>query len=145
MRNQGIILFGGLSVWLSACATIVEGTDQTVTIITDPAGAECKLERDGVALAVVNPTPNTVQVDKSRKAITVYCQKDGFEDAAATLSSDFQGMTVGNVIFGGIVGVGVDAASGAMNEYPESITIRLEPVPEMNDPEDAESASSPVS
>ena len=36
-------------------------------------------------------------------------------------------MTFGNIIFGGIIGVAVDAATGAMNEYPPMITITLVP------------------
>ena len=36
-------------------------------------------------------------------------------------------MTLGNIILGGIIGVGVDAASGALHEYPETITLVLSP------------------
>ena len=36
-------------------------------------------------------------------------------------------MTFGNILFGGIVGVVVDAASGAMHQYPETVTITLIP------------------
>jgi len=32
-------------------------------------------------------------------------------------------MTAGNVIFGGIVGLGVDAASGAMNKYDSGVEV----------------------
>ena len=28
-------------------------------------------------------------------------------------------MTAGNVVFGGLIGLGVDAASGAMNKYQQ--------------------------
>ena len=44
----------------SGCATIVEGTDQTVTIMTDPTGATCRLERDGSTIGIVNATPGSV-------------------------------------------------------------------------------------
>ena len=33
-------------------------------------------------------------------------------------------MAAGNVIFGGIIGLGVDAASGAMNKYPDVVHCR---------------------
>src|SRR3546814_11462905 len=36
-------------------------------------------------------------------------------------------MTFGNILFGGIIGVAVDASSGAMNQYPSSVTIALVP------------------
>ena len=36
-------------------------------------------------------------------------------------------MTFGNILFGGLIGIGVDAASGAIHEYPPIITITLIP------------------
>ena len=112
---------------LGACATIVEGTDQTVTVITDPPDAVCTLTREGQVVAVANPTPATVSLDKSQGNISITCEKSGYFNGASALSSEFKAMTFGNIIFGGIIGVGVDAASGAMHEYPESVTVVLSP------------------
>ena len=123
-RLAGLALAG---LTLSACATITKGADQTVTIQTDPAGALCRLEREGTTLAVVNPTPGTVQIDKSKNAVVVKCSADGHQDTFATLASEFQGMTVGNVVFGGLIGLAIDASSGAMNQYPSEITLLLVP------------------
>ncbi len=109
------------------CASIVEGTDQNVTIITEPTGAKCELQRDGGVIATANPTPTSVLVDKSKDDISVICTKEGHFDGATVVESAFQGMTFGNIIFGGIIGVGVDAASGAMSEYPATVTVVLPP------------------
>jgi hypothetical protein len=38
-------------------------------------------------------------------------------------------MAAGNVIFGGIIGLGVDAASGALNKYPDMMTVATTPDP----------------
>ena len=112
---------------IGACATIVEGDDQTVTIVTDPAGASCTLTRKGVAVGAVTPTPGSVVLGKSKDDVSLICKKDGYFDGTAALSSSFQSMTIGNVIFGGIVGVVVDSASGAMHEYPATVTVALMP------------------
>lgn len=114
-----------LTVLVGACSTIVEGTDQTVTIATDPSGAACELTRHGQMIGAVNPTPGSLLVDKSSDNISVICTKEGYQNASGTLASEFEGMTFGNILFGGIIGVAVDASSGAMNEYPASVTIRL--------------------
>jgi hypothetical protein len=111
----------------SACATIVEGTDQPVTVVTEPSGAVCHLQREGKTVGVVNPTPGTVEIDKSISDITVSCEKEGQLPASGILSSEFQGMTLGNAIIGGVIGVGIDAASGAMNQYPSNIVLHLPP------------------
>ena len=36
-------------------------------------------------------------------------------------------MTSGNIIFGGLVGVAIDAGSGAMHLYPETVVVVLPP------------------
>jgi hypothetical protein len=38
-------------------------------------------------------------------------------------------MAAGNVLFGGIIGLGVDAASGAMNTYDPSVEVIMTPMP----------------
>jgi hypothetical protein len=130
--------FGALACVLfvaSACATIVEGTEQTVAVNTEPSGAACSLTRAGTEIGTVDPTPGELTVGKSRHPIAVACKKEGYEDGAGTLKSGFQPATVNNLVFGGgLVGVGVDAASGAMNQYPDSIDIRLQALPEADGP-----------
>jgi hypothetical protein len=124
------VFFVALASQVAACATIVEGTDQTVTVITDPAGSTCTLSREGGTVAVVNPTPGSVVLAKSSDNVAVLCTKDGHEDGAATLNSMFQGMTFGNILFGligGPIGVAIDAGSGAMHEYPSNVTVILPP------------------
>ena len=71
-------------VGLTACSSIVEGTDQSITVITNPSGASCTLEREGTSIAVVNPTPGTVTVDKSKNNIAVLCSKADHETSAGT-------------------------------------------------------------
>lgn len=115
-------------LWLANCATIVEGTDQTVTVLTVPEGASCELTRGGGLLGIVNPTPDSINLDKANDSVKVACNKAVYRGGVGVMSSQFQGMTFGNLIFGGIIGVAVDAGSGAMNEYPPAITVSLAPV-----------------
>jgi hypothetical protein len=117
----------GILFMASGCASIVEGTDQTVTVQTDPSGATCELKRDGANIAVVNPTPGSIVIGKSKDDVSVICDKDGYQRTASSLRSEFQGMTFGNILFGGLIGVAVDAGSGAMNEYPSQVTLILPP------------------
>ena len=112
---------------LTGCATIVKGHSQQINVATDPPGAACELQRDGTAIATVNPTPGMATVEKSRKDLAISCRKSGYFDADGKVVSKFHPMTFGNVLFGGIIGFGVDAASGAMMEYEESISVRLIP------------------
>lgn len=116
-----------LGLLSGACSTIVEGTDQSVLIMSDPPEASCKLERQGTVLAYVASTPGSVTVSKSKDMIAVTCEKDDHLPGSAVLDSEFQSMTVGNLLFGGIIGVAIDASSGAMNQYPTSVNVLLAP------------------
>ncbi len=112
---------------LGACASIMEGTDQSIAVSSHPSGAICVLEREGGQIAAVNPTPGTVRVEKSAEDISVRCSKLGYQDSIGVLVSELEGMTAGNLIFGGVIGLAVDAGSGAMHYYPSSITVNLSP------------------
>ncbi|HEV7543234.1 MAG TPA: hypothetical protein VGO42_01715, partial [Reyranella sp.] len=57
----------------------------------------------------------------------VSCALDGYETSNEILASNFSGVTFGNLLLGGFVGVVIDASSGANNKYPEKITVILTP------------------
>jgi len=126
-RLFGLAASCGLIICLNGCATITKSSAQAVTVNTRPAGAECTLTREGSIIAAINPTPGTISVQKDKDPITVQCHKDGYLESSGTLASEFEAMTFGNIIFGGLIGVGVDAASGAMSTYPPLVTITLIP------------------
>lgn len=129
MKNSSarLLIVALTLVSLSGCATLTTSSSQTVTLVTDPAGAACTFKREGKVVGIVNPTPGSLMVSKSHSALDVACVKEGYVDAAGTVGSKFQAMTFGNILFGGIIGIAVDAASGATAEYEPTITIRLTP------------------
>lgn len=111
----------------AGCATVTQGASQNLAIITDPPGAACVLSRDGKVAGVVNPTPGSVYLEKRSAEIMVVCSKTGFVDASTTVKSTVQAATFGNILPGGVVGLAVDAASGATSAYDPQISIRLVP------------------
>lgn len=110
---------------LSACATIVNGSSQTVTVSTEPPGAVCTVDRVGARIGAIAQTPGSVRLDKSKNDLSVTCAKPGFQTATVTKTPSFGGATFGNIIAGGVIGVVVDAASGANYEYPGDIRLEL--------------------
>lgn len=69
-------------------------------------------------------TPALVNLRKSRKDIMVSCVKGCFK-GTGVIASDLEAMTAGNIVLGGVVGLGVDAASGAMNKYSSNNQIAM--------------------
>ncbi|MDO9712487.1 hypothetical protein [Paracraurococcus lichenis] len=126
MKFARLLALGVVSL-LPACASVMEGTSESVAINTTPAGASCTVDRAGTRLGTVAPTPGSVNVAKSKNDITVACTKEGFEPAQVSASPKFVGTTFGNVLVGGLVGVAVDAATGANFDLPEKLDITLAP------------------
>jgi len=110
---------------LGACATLVNGTSQTVTVSTTPPAASCTLDRMGARVGAISATPGSVHLDKSKNDLSVTCSKEGFQTASVAHASSFSGATFGNIIAGGVIGVIVDAASGANYSYPADIRIDM--------------------
>lgn len=111
----------------SGCATIVKGSTQDLNVNTDPTGANCELSRAGIVIASVNPTPGSVQIKKDKNDIEVKCNKSGYAETSGHISSNFEGWTVGNILFGGIIGIAVDYGSGALNSYEPELFVKLTP------------------
>ena len=113
---------------LGACSTVVSGTTQPFTVKTEQtAGAQCELTDSKGARWTVADTPGTVEITKGDGPLQVTCSKAGYKTASVTVQEGFAGATLGNVILGGGIGIIVDAASGAAQEYPDDIVVWLEP------------------
>ena len=115
---------------LSACSTIANGNNQAVNFTTGAVeGADCTVTggRDG-ELDLSFTTPAEVQVRRGKAAIDVECAKEGFQPMTKTVESTMEATTAGNVVAGGFIGLGVDAMTGAMFKFPETIDLPLEAI-----------------
>ena len=128
MKLHNFLAVAAAAMALSGCATIIKGTTQSVSLDSTPVqGAACTLVNSEGTWFVA--TPGSITVHKTKTDITATCKKDGYQDAIQTIPSHFNGATAGNIIAGGLIGIGVDAASGANYSYPDTPTmITLVPV-----------------
>jgi hypothetical protein len=113
---------------MSGCSSVIEGTSQEIVVNTNPAGANCSLDRQGVSIARINPTPGAATIKKTKYDITIVCKKDGYQDATYMNKSGSAGATFGNIVLGGGIGWAIDSASGADNKYDSPVNITLVPV-----------------
>ena len=74
-------------------------------------------------------TPGTVSLKKGSDPIPIMCTKECYVNGQSIIPSNSESMAAGNVIFGGIIGLGVDSASGAMYKYPDMFTVAMSPDP----------------
>lgn len=132
IRLAAIIAAVSSASLLTGCASIVSGTSQIVSVETmqatgQVAGATCKLENDKGVYYVT--TPGTVTVRRAYGDMNVKCEKPGIEPGLATIKSSTKAMFAGNIIFGGVIGAGVDAASGAAYDYPTLFQVMMGQAP----------------
>jgi len=112
------------AVGLSGCATIVQGSTQTVSVTTKPEdGAKCELKNSQGTWYLTSP--GSVTVHKTKTDLEISCSKEGVGKGTATAKATFGGTTFGNVLAGGLVGVAVDAASGANFYYNSPVEVIL--------------------
>ncbi len=121
---------------LGGCATITRGTTDQLQIISDPPQADVHTSLNQQCV-----TPCTIQVSRSDQFAVVF-SKPGYEDQTINVTTKIAGAGAagfaGNLLVGGIVGMGVDAATGATLEHvpsPVSATLRpLGPPPRQGKP-----------
>lgn len=127
--NFKLILAVAAAISLSACSTIINGSNQLVAVNTgDVTGADCTAT-GGSDFAVNESfvTPAEVKFPRSKKALKFECNKAGYQTATKTVTGKVEGSTAGNIIAGGGIGVGVDALTGAIYKYPGTVMIPMTP------------------
>jgi hypothetical protein len=127
MRILGILALCALA---GGCASVTRGTTENLSIASTPSGAEAIIS--GLENPTTCLTPCSVVV-KRNADISVTVQKPGFEPQVIPLTREIQGTGAagfaGNVIAGGLVGMGVDAVTGAARDHkPNPVIVTLQPV-----------------
>jgi hypothetical protein len=126
MRILGIMALCALA---GGCASVTRGTTENLSIASTPSGAEAIIS--GLENPTTCITPCSVVV-KRNADISVTIQKPGFEPQVVPLTREIQGTGAagfaGNVIAGGLVGMGVDAVTGAARDHkPNPVIVTLQP------------------
>ena len=105
---------------LSSCATIVSGTRQSIGISSMPSTASIYVDKEFVGY-----TP--LQVEMTRKDNHfVRIELEGYMPYEITISRKMNGWVFGNIVFGGLIGLAVDAISGGIYKLtPEQIQTEL--------------------
>jgi len=123
-----------VGILLSSCATVVEGTSQQISVVTNPPGASCELERQGEVVGRISDTPDMVKIRKSKFDLTVRCRKQGYRETVyidrAGRSSQRTVSAVMDIWLPAGFLSAIDSADGADDKYEGWVTLIL--VPETN-------------
>ena len=122
-----VTIAAAITLALSGCATVTRGTQDTISVNSSPANADVVLSS-----GQRSKTPATFKLPRNQ-AFTVNVSKAGYEPQSVQVLPQVNGGgaagMAGNVLVGGIIGVGVDAVSGAMYDLtPDQIYVNLEEI-----------------
>lgn len=128
MKNFKLVLPTAAIVLCTGCASIVNGTNQPLSVETHIKGtqvssANCKLANDKGTWFVTSP--GSVTVHRSMEDLNIKCEKNDVQPGVASVKSSTKGMAFGNILFGGVIGAGVDIANGSAFDYPSLIQVEM--------------------
>jgi hypothetical protein len=103
-----------LALTVVGCASIMHGTTQDIGFSSNPTNA--KVTVDGQPRG---NTPVVVKLPRKDNHI-VRMELDGYQPFEATLTRGTSGWVWGNIVFGGVVGLAVDAISGGLYKINET-------------------------
>jgi hypothetical protein len=126
MRIVGVV---ALAAALGGCASVTRGTSENISISSTPSGAEATITGLEVPTACITPC---AIIAKRNADITVTFAKDGYQTEVVELTKEIPGTGAagfaGNILAGGLIGMGVDAATGAAQDHkPNPVIVTMRP------------------
>ena len=103
-----------------ACGTIIHGTTQEIGISSQPTGASVTIDNESRGI-----TPLVADLKRKNRHL-VKVEMAGYEPFEMHVTKSVSGWVWGNIVFGGLVGLAVDAISGGLYKLsPEQIMAEL--------------------
>jgi hypothetical protein len=127
MRTVGIV---ALCAIVGGCASVTRGTTENISIASTPSGAQATISGLEVPTACITPC---AIVAKRNADIAVTFEKEGYQPQVVQLTTEIPATGAagfaGNILAGGLVGMGVDAVTGAATDHkPNPVMVTLEPI-----------------
>lgn len=119
-RGVSITMVVAMIILAVGCATIMQGTSQEVGVSSVPGGASVSIDNKQYGT-----TPVVAKLSRKDHHIVVV-EKEGFERFELPLVRKTSGWVWGNILFGGLIGLAVDAISGGLYKLtPEQVEAKL--------------------
>jgi hypothetical protein len=130
-KKWGAVACAASVILTAGCASIVSKSDWPVTFSSNPKGAEIVIsDKSGREIhRSITPTTLTLPASSGYFSAARYefeVKMAGYTATRGTVSAGLNGWYLGNLLFGGLVGLlVVDPATGAMFRLPEDATVNL--------------------
>ena len=121
MKKSIFITAFATSILLSSCATIVSGSKQLVKFTSNPSSASIFIDE-----VEVGKTPFEIKLER-KKEHHIMIKLDGYKTYETNLTKKFNAWYIGNIAFGGFIGLIIDPITGAMYKLtPTEISAEMQ-------------------
>ena len=100
------------SFLLSGCSTIMNGTSHSLTVNSSVQHAKVYVNE-----IYKGETPISLDLPTDEKTYTIKIEADGYIPYIEVLQRKASGQVWGNIFLGGLIGLGVDMATGGLYVY----------------------------
>lgn len=131
--NKMMLLTTAMILSLSACASIVNGSEQDVQI--NPSGVnasgECKIQ-DVTGRMYYTPLPGSVLLARGDGPLNVTCTVEN-GSGQRKVEEEFEPWLIGDVLLLSPLGLFIDLVNGAYQTYPDNISVPITLASEQSD------------
>lgn len=115
------------SAILAGCASLTQGTSQTINFSVTPSNATCTVTRDGEGeLGSLSRSQRALTVSKDKDDLIVSCQAPGYAEKTQRVRSTTQTEGMMSFLF---LDLGItDMVTGAMWAYPAVVSVAMQPL-----------------
>jgi hypothetical protein len=127
MALGAMLWVGAVAPFITGCATVTRGVNEVLVVESEPSGAAVRLSN-----GMVGTTPTSFKIPR-KGDLHVTIIKEGYEVVDVNVHTQVAGAgaagMAGNVLVGGLIGVGIDSFSGGMLEHkPNPVKVTLVPL-----------------
>ena len=120
MKKSIILCSLALTLVMSSCATIVSGSKQNIKFSSNPSSASIFIDE-----VEVGKTPFEMKLARKSEH-SVMIKLEGYQTYKTNLTKKFNAWYIGNIVFGGLIGIIVDPITGAIyNLSPDEINAEM--------------------
>lgn len=103
------VLAVAMASLVASCATMISGSTQNIEVTSAPPGARVTVQPG----AIQGLTPVKLTLRRKDAPYRVTIEMDGYQPYEASITTETNGWTFGNILIGGLVGLIVDSSTGA--------------------------------
>ena len=103
----------------SSCASIINGPDQKVTILSEPSGADIAI--NGVE---AGQTPATFRIIRAKDHV-ITLSKEGHHIHTVQLVRAISGVSLFYLLPGGLISAAIDSAEGSIYCFDDEVNVQL--------------------